>query len=133
MNTVSLIGRFTKAPEVKYTIEGTAYVGFTLAVNTRKDKTDFINCGAWRNTAELIGKYFSKGSQIGIEGHINTRDYEKDDKKVYITEVIVEQITFIDSKKTDAQAEPKDEVNDETDPFKDFGNEVIIDDDDLPF
>lgn len=135
MNKAMLIGRLTKKPEIKYTSDAIAHVGFTLAVNTRKDKSDFINCVAWRNTAELIGKYFDKGSQIGIEGFINTRDYEKEGRKIYITEVIVERITFLDSKKADngeTTSAQQDEVE-ETDPFKDFANQVFIDDDDLPF
>lgn len=97
MNKCVLIGRLTNDPELR---ENDKYkqCKFTLAVNRLKEGADFINCIAWGNTAELISKYFNKGSQLAIEGRINTGSYEKDGKKVYTTDVIVENITFIGSK-----------------------------------
>ena len=77
-----------------------AVANFTLAVNRRyEEKVDFISIVAWNKTAEFINKYFTKGKQVAIVGSIQTRDYEKDGKKVYITEVLAEEVYFADSKK----------------------------------
>ena len=98
MNKVILIGRMTKDAEVRYTQQkNTAVANLTLAVDrkTEKDKTDFINCVAWGKVAELIEKYVSKGDRLGIVGHIQTGSYEKDGKKVYTTEVFVEELEFL--------------------------------------
>jgi single-strand DNA-binding protein len=130
MNTVNLIGRITKDLELKTTTSGVAVCSFTLAVN-RKFKnaegeydTDFINCVAWRKQAELICKHFSKGSQIGITGNIQTRNYENDNgKKIYITEVMIDELTFIGKKEQSAEQiqEPAE------------GFAPITPDDNLPF
>ena len=105
MNRCILTGRLVKDPEVKTTQSQISVCAFTLAVD-RKFKTasgerqaDFISCVAWRQQAELLGKYFQKGSRIGIVGSLQTRDYEKDGHKVYVTEVIVDEIEFVESKK----------------------------------
>ena len=105
MNRVDLVGRLTRDTEL-YEAGENLYTRFTLAVN-RKFKNangeydaDFISCVAWNKTAELINKHFKKGSEIAIEGRIQTGDYEKEDgTKVYTTDGIVETITFIGSKK----------------------------------
>ena len=103
MNKVQLIGRITKDIEIKLTSSQTAYCNFTLAVDRRfKDKdgnkqTDFINCVAWKQTAEFINKYFAKGSRIGVCGSIQTRSYEKDGQKVFVTEVVVDEAEFVES------------------------------------
>ena len=82
-----------------------AVVKFTLAINRdTKNKqgeyeTDFISCVAYNKTAELISKYLDKGSQLAVEGKIQTGSYEKDNKKIYTTDIIVEKIQFLDSKK----------------------------------
>ena len=114
MNQVILIGRLTKDPEVKATQNGKEVCSFTLAVDRKfKDANgergaDFISCVAWEQRAKLLGQYFQKGSRIGIVGNIQTRSYDdKDGKKVYVTEVIVDQIEFVDSKKDDKNSEPK--------------------------
>lgn len=99
MNKVILIGRLTNDPELREN-ENSKMAKFTVAVNRLKEGADFINCIAWNKTAELISKYFNKGSQIALEGRINTGSYEKDGKKVYTTDIIVENITFIGSKDT---------------------------------
>lgn len=104
MNKVELIGRLTKDPEVKLTTNQTAYCNFTVAVDRRfKDKdgqrqSDFINCVAWKQTADFINKYFHKGSRLGLCGSIQTRSYEKDGQKVFITEVLVDEVEFVESK-----------------------------------
>src|SRR5659263_751963 len=111
MNKVILVGRLVKDPEVKTTQNQIAFCGFTIAVD-RKFKTasgerqaDFISCVAWRQQAEFLGKYFQKGSRVAIVGNLQSRTYDDaNGKKVYITEVIVDEIEFVDSK-SDAQGQ----------------------------
>lgn len=105
MNKVVLIGRLTKDPELKYTPgTGTAVATFTLAVDRRTSKNgqkeaDFINIVAWNKTAELVANYMKKGRQMGVSGRIQTRSYDaKDGTKRYITEVVADEIQFLDSK-----------------------------------
>ena len=105
MNTVQLIGRLTKVPELKYTQSGIATTSFTLAVNRNftnaqgEREADFIMCTAWRKTAELACQYLNKGSMVGINGRIQTRNYENQQgQRVYVTEVIVDELTFVESK-----------------------------------
>lgn len=106
MNKVALIGRLTKDPELRFTAgAGTAVTTFTLAVDRgfkNKDgqkEADFINIVAWQKLAETIANYLRKGSLVAIGGRIQTRNYEGNDgKKVYVTEVIAEDMQFLDSK-----------------------------------
>lgn len=116
MNKVQLVGRLTKDVELKTTSNETAYCNFTLAVDRRfKDangerQADFINCVAWRQTAEFIGKYFHKGNRIGVCGSIQTRSYEKDGQKVFVTEVLVEEAEFVENQtKTESAPAPQAE------------------------
>ena len=101
MNHVTLIGRLTKDPEVRYTQQGTAVGTFTLAVDRRvqKDKpkeADFIPCVVWGKTAEVVGNYCKKGKQVGVEGRIQVRSYDaKDGTKRYVTEVIVNDLELL--------------------------------------
>ena len=105
MNKVVLMGRLTKEPEMRATQSNTAVCSFSLAVNRRfkqegQPDADFINVVAWAKTAEFVSKYFTKGQQVGVIGRIQTRNYDdKDGKKVYVTEVIAEEVYFADSKK----------------------------------
>ena len=103
MNKAVLIGRLTKDPEVKQTQSGIDVASFTLAVDrtfSKEKEADFINIVAWRKTAELCGKYLSKGSLVGISGRIQTRNYENKDKvKVYVTEIVADEVQFLDSRK----------------------------------
>jgi single-strand DNA-binding protein len=99
MNKAFLKGRLTKDPEVRYTQNNTLVATFTIAVNRReKDKADFINCIAWGKTGEFVSKYFKKGQEILAVGRIQVRDYDKDGHKVYVTEVIVEEVEFCGNK-----------------------------------
>lgn len=139
MNKVCLIGRITKDPEIRYTANNVAVATFSLAINrTYKNANggydaDFINCIAFRNTADLLGKYVHKGDQLGIEGHIQTRNYDdKDGKKVYVTEIVVDSLDFTGNKKEQTN-EPKQVEQPVTDPYKDFGEAIEISDEDLPF
>ena len=104
MNKVELVGRLTKDPEIRLTNNQTQFCGFTLAVDRRfKDangerQADFINCVAWKERAVFIQKYFHKGNRIGICGSIQTRTYDDNDgKKVFVTEVLVDEIEFVES------------------------------------
>lgn len=146
MNNVSLLGNIVRDLEVKE-FGSTKVLSFSVAVRKRvKDKstgeygTNYINCKAFNRTAEIIAQHFSKGSQIGIEGEIDTGKYEKDGKTVYTTDVVVRNITFVERKgqsNTNAQqqqnnaATPPQNANSNNP----FGNAATpdLDAQDLPF
>lgn len=116
MNTVNLVGRLTRDPELKQTTNGKSYTQFTVAVQRQfKNKTtgeydaDFISCKAWNSTAEFITKYFSKGKQIGIVGSIEAGKYDKDGQTIFTTDVNVNNVEFIGSK-NDNQATTVNDV-----------------------
>ena len=111
MNKVILMGRLTRDPEVRYTTNTNALVcSYSLAVNRRfrsegQPDADFINIVSWGKTAEFCSKYFTKGQQVGVIGRIQTRSYDdKNGKKVYVTEVVAEEVYFADSKKEQSNA-----------------------------
>lgn len=98
MNKVELLGRLTKEPDIRVTQSGTKVCQFTVAVNRhgQKESADFIQCVAWKQSAEFLGMYAHKGQQICIEGRIQTRNYDdKDGKRVYVTEVVCERLELI--------------------------------------
>lgn len=144
MNKVCLTGRITKNIELKYNQNNVAITSFNLAV-TRKFKiqngeyeSDFINCIAYKSTAELLNKYVKKGDLLGIEGRIQTRNYEdKDGKRVYVTEVIVDSIDFLQSRKDESKQETtktentKQKLSDDV--FSEFGSSIEITDNDIAF
>lgn len=105
MNNVALVGRLARDPETKYTTSNLAVCNFTVAVDRRFKKdgeqtADFINCIAWRQTAEFVSKYFSKGQRIGLVGSIQTSSWEAEDgSRKYKTEVLVDNVEFVESKK----------------------------------
>nr|DAH20544.1 MAG TPA: Single strand binding protein [Bacteriophage sp.] len=100
MNNVSLIGRLTKDVEERRTQRGTHVVSFTLAVDRRKkeDGADFIPCIAWDKAADTIAKYVHKGDLFGVTGYIQTRNYEKDGRMNYVTEVVTTSFQFLERK-----------------------------------
>lgn len=104
MNKAILVGRFTRDPEVRYTDGGTSIARFTIAVDRRfkkegEQQADFIGCIAFGKTAEFIEKYFHQGMKIGLEGRIQTGSYtNKDGVKVYTTDVVAENVEFVESK-----------------------------------
>ena len=101
LNKVILGGRLTADPELKQTPQGVSVTSFSVAVNRRgkEQQADFINCVAWRQTAEFICKFFKKGSSICIVGNIQTRTWnDTQNNKRYATEVIVDEAYFVDSK-----------------------------------
>ena len=105
INRAIIVGRITKDLELRKTQNGTSVVSFTLAVNRSIKKegqpeADFINCQAWSKTAEAICNYVSKGHLLGLEGRIQTRNYDdKDGNRVYVTEVVADSVQFLESKK----------------------------------
>lgn len=138
MNKIVITGRTTADCELKQTTSGTSVTSFSVAVKrTFKNangeyESDFFECVAYNKTAETISRYVKKGDLIGIEGRLQKRSYtNRDDRKVYVTEIIVENIEFLQSKKQDEQTAPSFA---ETDPFKGARlEEINDDDDDLPF
>lgn len=134
MNKVILLGRLTKDPEVRYTQSENmlAIARYTLAVDRRFKKegqpsADFINCVAFGKSAEFAEKYMTKGRLFGVIGKIQTRNYENDKKeKVYVTEVVVEEQYFADSKKDDKK-DLSELLKTDDDKLKE------LDDIDLPF
>lgn len=134
LNKVILMGRICNEIELKQTNNGTAVTSFTLAVDRNfsgkgeEKQTDFINCVAWRKTAEFISNYFSKGRMMAVEGSLQVRNYEdKNGNKRQAVEVIVDQAYFADSKNSSTNTEsPASSTEVET--FTE-----VVDDDDLPF
>lgn len=109
MNKVILVGRLTRDPELRVTPSGVNVCSFTVAVDRRfvkqgeQRQADFINCVAWRNNAEFISKYFTKGRMIGLVGSIQTRTWDdKEGKRQYTTEVLIDEVYFTESKGSSA-------------------------------
>lgn len=147
INRVVLTGRLTRDLELRRTQSGTSVVSFTLAVdrNFKKEgqpEADFINCVAWNRQAEAMAQYLHRGSLIGVDGRLQTRNYENQQgQRVYITEVFVDNFTFLESR-NQAQAQEQwspTGVQPQTEPTR--TNSVKVDDvetigiagDDLPF
>jgi len=145
LNNTVLVGNLTKEVDLRYTSNGTATGNFTLAVSRAfknaagEKETDFINCVIWRKQAEALANYTSKGSKLAVRGRIQTRNYDnKEGQKVYVTEVVVEEFTFLDSKKDSgtsySKPKPKnDTLMYNTDPFDKSGTPIDISNSDLPF
>ena len=172
MNKVILIGRLTRDPELRYTGSNTPVATFSLAVNrpftnqSGEREADFINCVVWRKLAETVKNYLSQGSQVAVEGRIQTRNYDdQNGQKRYVTEVIVENIEFVGSRRDNAQGQasqsapamPSANFNNQptsteatpydfsatpsspaganisSDPYAEFGSNIEINDDELPF
>lgn len=148
MNKVILMGRLTRDPEVRYTQSATptCVASYSLAVNKRfkregEPDADFINCVAFGKSGEFAGKYFKKGQQVSVIGRLQTRSYEDKEtsKKVYVTEVVVEEQFFADSKRdsydnnmpsNNDNFEPTYKSNNAPTDFSSISDET---DDDLPF
>ena len=157
MNKAILIGRLTRDPELRTTPTGRNVCQFSVAVSRTftnangEREADFINCVVWDKQAENLVKYQKKGNQIAVEGRIQTRNYDdKDGKKVYVTEILASNISFLDSKGTgatgntsfnnlpeppmvDTSSNNMETVSVEKDPFEAFGDSIEISDNDLPF
>ena len=143
LNKVILGGRLTSDVELKQTPNGVSVCTFTLAVNRKyqsegQQQADFINCQAWRNTADFISKYFKKGSSLCIVGSVQTRSWkDQQGNKRYATEIVADEAMFVDSRSEDtpsAQNAPQAQnfgAQGYSSPAPNF--EEIKSDDDLPF
>lgn len=129
INQVVLVGRLTKDPELKKTQSNISYVRFTLAVNrtfvneSGERDTDFISCIAWRNQAENLARFQSKGNQIGLVGKIQTGSYEGEHGLVYTTDIVADSIQFL---------EPRQKQED-NEYMEDPEQPTTTNDDNLPF
>ncbi|EIN8846775.1 single-stranded DNA-binding protein [Listeria monocytogenes] len=159
MNRVVLVGRLTKDPDLRYTPAGVAVATFTLAVNRPfknaqgEQEADFINCVVWRKPAENVANFLKKGSMAGVDGRIQTRNYEDSDgKRVFVTEVVAESVQFLDPKNNNVEGSTSNNYqnqanysnNNKTSSYRadtsqksgSFANEgkpIDINPDDLPF
>ena len=150
MNKVFLVGRLTRDPELRYSSSNLATMRCAIAVDRQfvregeERGADFINIVAFGNRAETMSKYLTKGSQIAVDGRIQTGSFDgQDGKKVYTTDVIVENFQFLDTKgnrNMDSVLEPTnddipndDATGDSSDPFADFGAKIEVSDSELPF
>lgn len=160
MNKVFLIGRLTRDPELRYTGSNIPVATFSLAVNRNfsnqqgEREADFINIVVWRKQAENVKNYLTQGSQVAIDGRLQTRSYDGNDgQKRYVTEVVADNVEFLGSKNSSNNSnnsngnssnaeptpydfggaeEPKG-TNIDSNPFADFGASIEISDDELPF
>ena len=163
INRVVLVGRLTRDPELRYTANGAAVASFTVAVNRQftnsqgEREADFINCVIWRKAAENFVKFTNKGSLVGIDGRIQTRNYENQQgQRVYVTEVVADNFSLLESrseseKRNSENANPNQAPSNNqsknsnnsnsssnsrtnmSDPFADNSKPIDISDDDLPF
>ena len=145
LNKVILCGRLTSDPELKTTQSQISVISFTIAVNRRQRSnennqqqvTDFINCVAWRQTAEFITRFFKKGSAICVTGSIQVRKWsDQQGQNRYSTEVVVDDAMFVDSK-AEASGRDSGPYNTPSEPYATPGAaesfDVVKNDDDLPF
>jgi single-strand DNA-binding protein len=137
INTVTLVGRTTRDIDMRYSGNGTAIANFNLAVNrpfknaNGEQEADFINIVQFGKGAELTAQYVKKGNQIGLTGRIQTRNYEnKEGQRVYVTEVVADQVAFLEPKSNNQQSQSKPQ---NSEPFKGKGEAIDISDDELPF
>ncbi|PIC69243.1 single-stranded DNA-binding protein [Sporosarcina sp. P16b] len=157
MNNVSLVGRLTKEPELKYTQNGVAVCNFILAINrpfknaNGENEADFIMIQVWRKPAENAANFLKKGSQAAVNGRINTRHYENDKgDRVYVTEVVADFVQFLDpkpqgqgtqkqqgqgsyQKQSNPYAGNSSTQNQNGNQFETSGGPIAVSDDDLPF
>lgn len=147
INRVVLVGRITKDPELRKTQSGISTVSFTVACNRRftskgqEQQTDFINCVAWKQTADYMANYVKKGALLGVEGRIQTRNYQdRVGRKIYVTEVVCDSVqTLVRATETSSDANyVTQQANtyqiQESEPYDDYGSEeLVVSSDDLPF
>lgn len=114
MNTVQLVGRVVRDPEITYTSKELCVAKYTLAIGrSGMSGTDFVNCTSFGKTGELFEKYVEKGDRVAIVGKIQTGSYEKDGKKVYVTNVIGDRVEFLNNKgdRETTESEPDEPVS----------------------
>lgn len=139
INRVVLVGRLTKDIELRKTPQGVSTSTFTLACDraVKKDgqpTADFIQCVAWRQSADFLGQYARKGSVVAVDGHITTRNYEGQNGRVYITEVNCESVRLISRKTAEDKTDEtgKEKIN-ETDKNSFYTENITEETEDLPF
>jgi len=142
VNKVILVGNLGKDPELRYTASGTAVATFSLATSerykdrdgTQQEKTEWHNIVAWRQLAEICGKYLHKGKQVFIEGKIQTRSYDdRDGNKRYITEIVADQMQMLGRAREDT-GRPSQSIPQGPEPtISSFDNPQGNPDDDIPF
>lgn len=144
MNRTILVGRLVKDVELKYTPNGKAVGNFTLAVNRPfknqqgEQEADFIRCQVWGKAAENLANYMGKGSQVGVDGRIQTRSFDgQDGKKVFVTEVVADSVQFLESKGSQ-QSGNSGQLQQQASPQQSQqpnlqSEGAVINDDDLPF
>lgn len=133
LNHCVFIGNLTRDPELRQTQSGVKCANFSIAVNRRKDQNgvqnaDFISIVAWRQLADLCAQYLHKGSKIAVASHCQTRNYEKDGRKVYVTEFVADNIQFL----TPRNGQQGGDQNDAGEAYSEFV-EVDVEPSDLPF
>lgn len=149
INSVVLVGRLTKDVELRKTQSGLSVASFTVACdrrlsqeqkNNNEQSADFINCVAWRGSADFLGKYARKGDTVGVEGRLQTRSYDRDGQRVYVTEVLANSVNLLHSKQTaqsqeQASYEPQATQRPKPQQMSDFDYlpNVEVSSDDLPF
>ena len=144
INRVVLVGRITRDPELRKTNTGTSVISFTLAVNRRfakdgEQQADFINCQAWRQSADFMANYVKQGALLGVEGRIQTRNYkDQSDRTVYVTEVVCDSVQILAQKRAEEAPNTYGQVNynqeDYSNVESEFGDDTVdISADDLPF
>ena len=152
INNVVLVGRLTKDVEIRKTQSGLSVASFTVACdrrlsqeqkNNNEQSADFINCVAWRGSADFLGNYAHKGDTVGVEGRIQTRSDDRDGQKVYVTEIIANSVSILHSnqpRQAQAQTQPQqqaqtqNETTQANDPIEDYLNGYSdINSDELPF
>ena len=151
INNVVLIGRLTKDIELRKTQSGLSVASFTIACdrrlsqeqkNNNEQSADFINCVAWRGSADFLGSYAHKGDTVGVEGKIQTRSYDRDGQRVYVTEVLANSVNLLHSKQivqsqeqASYEPQPTQEPKPQPQQMSDFDYlpNVEVSSDDLPF
>ncbi|MBP1312287.1 single-strand DNA-binding protein [Paenibacillus sp. 1182] len=140
LNRVILIGRLTKEPELRYTPSGVATCSFTLAVDRPftsqggEREADFLPIVTWRQLAETCANYLKKGRLTAVEGRVQVRNYENNEgKRVYVTEIVADNVRFLESNKNDSAGRQQAGTKNNNDPFSDDGKPIDIADEDLPF
>jgi single-strand DNA-binding protein len=139
MNSVNIIGNITKDIELKYTTNNKAVVNTTIAVNDGfgdNQKTNFIDVQIWEKVAENIAKYCGKGSKIAVSGKLIQQTWEYEGKKQSKVLIQANNVIFLDNKKQEQDGQApvnEEEKQEESDPFAEFGSEVQLSSEDLPF
>lgn len=139
LNKIVLMGRMTADPELKRTNGGTSVTSFTIAVDrdfksrNGEKETDFVNCVAWRGTAEFISKHFHKGSMAVVAGSLQSRQYDKNGEKRTVWEVLVDNIYFADSKKSDSSQQQNENFASLSNKVNQEFSEIGEEDGELPF